>query len=320
MSTDPGAGRLGPANSPRRNLVALLLAGPWLVLVLVRVCSLDTLWLPIVLVAFAPLALLTIVLPALAAGLLRAWWAAGVVLVAALTLAVAVLPRELSRPQPAADGLPLKLLSANVFGEAASADGLLAAIRASDPDIIALQEAGPRTIADLRAGGVLRTLPYISGDPQHGTLGYVTLSRHRLTPVAGSALAGGRWPELRVAGTPLILRNIHPDPPLTPAAAGPWRATLAALPGPAGQLRVIAGDFNATLDHRAFRALLARGYRDAGAARGDGLDWTWHDGPLRRLVIDHVLVAPPVRVDGYRVIGLPGSDHRAVAVSITLPR
>ena len=46
-----------------------------------------------------------------------------------------------------------------------------------------------------------------------------------------------------------------------------------ALPGSdcQGDVRILAGDFNATLDHPELRALLDRGYVDAADAAGAGL-------------------------------------------------
>ena len=50
-----------------------------------------------------------------------------------------------------------------------------------------------------------------------------------------------------------------------------WTADLAALPRPEpGVLRVLAGDFNASLDHAALPAVLGRGYTDAAPRGGPG--------------------------------------------------
>ena len=147
----------------------------------------------------------------------------------------------------------------------------------------------------------------------------MTISRWRLVEVAGSGLTLGRWPELRVAGTGMILRNLHPAPPVTPDASSRWESALDAIPPAGERMRILAGDFNATLDNRAFRSVLDRGYRDAGDLAGGGLDWTWSAGRLRRLAIDHVLVPRGVAVERYQVFDLPGSDHNAVSVTLRLP-
>jgi endonuclease/exonuclease/phosphatase (EEP) superfamily protein YafD len=84
---------------------------------------------------------------------------------------------------------------------------------------------------------------------------------------------------------------------------------------------VLAGDFNATLDHAALRAVLRRGWADAAQVTGRGLVWTWR--PLRlpwpRLTIDHVLIDPRISVAGVQLARLPGSDHRALVVDLVLP-
>ena len=74
---------------------------------------------------------------------------------------------------------------------------------------------------------------------------------------------------------------------------------MRALPSSgAGPPRVLAGDFNATLDHAELRRLLDRGYRDAAEQAGVALRPTWPAGKsLPTLVtIDHVLADPRIRV------------------------
>jgi endonuclease/exonuclease/phosphatase (EEP) superfamily protein YafD len=101
-----------------------------------------------------------------------------------------------------------------------------------------------------------------------------------------------------------------------------WESDLAALPAPGPEvLRVLAGDFNATLDHASLRAVLRRGWADAAQRAGRGLAWTWR--PLRlpwpRLALDHQLVDPRISVAGVRFLHVAGSDHRALVVDLVLP-
>ena len=56
-----------------------------------------------------------------------------------------------------------------------------------------------------------------------------------------------------------------PKPPWSPGATARWRSQLSALPAPGDGPLILAGDFNATLDHAEFRRLLRRGYADAAA-------------------------------------------------------
>jgi endonuclease/exonuclease/phosphatase family metal-dependent hydrolase len=102
-----------------------------------------------------------------------------------------------------------------------------------------------------------------------------------------------------------------------------WAADLAALPSPEPDvLRVLAGDFNASLDHAALRAVLRRGYVDAAQAVGRALTWTWAplNWPVPRLTLDHVLVDPRIGVATVDVVAVRGSDHRAVVAELVLPR
>jgi endonuclease/exonuclease/phosphatase family metal-dependent hydrolase len=131
---------------------------------------------------------------------------------------------------------------------------------------------------------------------------------------------------LRIAGAPPIrVKAVHPAPPVNPRAAPLWRGALAALPSSDGRgdVQILAGDFNATLDHPELRALLDRGYTDAADAVGGGLTWTWpakRRGRALPLTIDHILVDKRVAVEKVTVVRVPGSDHRAVIAVLRLPK
>lgn len=270
-------------------------------------------------VAFTPQVLVTMLFPLALALLLRARFTVLTIAVFAGVLVVLLSPRAIPDRQPSTSGTEVTIFSANLLEGAASPGPLISAIRRADPDIIALQEVTPANVAALRAAGVMAKRPFIVGKPAIGPLGYVTISRWPLQVIAGSGLSDGRWPEMHVLGTTMIFRNVHPRSQLHPESRVSWRTNLADIPGPRGRLRVVAGDFNATLDQRAFRALVARGYHDAGATTGNGFKWTWVVSRSGRLVIDHVLVAPTIEVQHFDVVDLPGSDHNAVVTRIRLP-
>ncbi|HYF28123.1 MAG TPA: endonuclease/exonuclease/phosphatase family protein, partial [Baekduia sp.] len=140
-------------------------------------------------------------------------------------------------------------------------------------------------------------------------------------PVPGrAAQPAGR---LIVPGAPLpvAVQAVHPRPPISGASEPDWRATLRDLAGPGpGVLRILAGDFNATLDHRELRAVLDRGYVDAADATGDGLRPTWPVGRRRPpITIDHLLVDARVAVREVQLHELRGSDHRVLVARLQLP-
>jgi endonuclease/exonuclease/phosphatase (EEP) superfamily protein YafD len=126
------------------------------------------------------------------------------------------------------------------------------------------------------------------------------------------------------SGPPVPLACIHaaPPKPWSAGATARWRSQLAALPAPGHGPLILAGDFNATLDHAQFRRLLRRGYRDAASQAGHGLSATWGPHPGRRpglLAIDHILTDPRCAVLTTSAHQLTGTDHRALYAELRLP-
>lgn len=140
--------------------------------------------------------------------------------------------------------------------------------------------------------GNTNTLPTVVADPVSGT-GPRIVAVHAVAPI--------RWE----------LRN--------------WRSDLDWLAEQCtGEDVIMAGDFNATVDHFAGRGTdggdLGR-CADAAAAGGAGGLGTWPTGvpPLLGSPIDHVMSTPAWTVEGFRVIeGLDdaGSDHRPVVATL----
>ncbi|HET7511052.1 MAG TPA: hypothetical protein VFJ65_12480 [Solirubrobacterales bacterium] len=69
--------------------------------------------------------------------------------------------------------------------------------------------------------------------------------------------------------------GVHPFPP-QPNSTTEWEEALASLPSAGrGAPWDLAGDYNGTFDQSQFRDVVDRGYRDAGAVAGDGLEPTF---------------------------------------------
>jgi endonuclease/exonuclease/phosphatase (EEP) superfamily protein YafD len=124
---------------------------------------------------------------------------------------------------------------------------------------------------------------------------------------------------------PIIVESVHPVPPIDWPGTQRWAEGVrqqigADAPGPR---RVLAGDFNATLDHSELRRLMDTGYRDAAAEVGQGFTPTWPFYGRRSLVtprvaLDHVLVPPGVGVRDFRAVTIARTDHRAIVVTLTV--
>jgi endonuclease/exonuclease/phosphatase (EEP) superfamily protein YafD len=83
---------------------------------------------------------------------------------------------------------------------------------------------------------------------------------------------------------------------------------------------VLAGDLNATHDHRPFRRLLGAGLEDSHDVAGYGWARTWSARWwAATLRIDHVLVSRSVAVTGYRTGSAFGSDHLPVIATLAIP-
>jgi endonuclease/exonuclease/phosphatase (EEP) superfamily protein YafD len=264
--------------------------------------------------------------------LLRSRGPAATAALAGAALTVAVVPRAVPRRQPPADGPVLRIVTANLRLGRAAAGPIVELARRADADVLFLQELTDETLARLKQAGLDALLPNELTEPvAAGGRGSSIHARYPLSdglavppsalaqPAARLDLPSGRSVQL------VCVHSLPPRPAWSRRAVDNWRRDLSLLPGPGpGDLPVIlAGDFNATLDHAQFRRLLRLGYADAASETGHGLVPTW--GPPPRglpglLAIDHVLADPRCAVQATSVHRLPGTDHRAVYAEVRLPR
>jgi endonuclease/exonuclease/phosphatase family metal-dependent hydrolase len=308
------------------SVVAWSLVGIWAAWTLVRLFGLEF-GPAIPLIAFTPYVALAVIVPIAVALVLRRWAAAGAAVAVAVMLGAVVLPRAFGGPtEPAGGAGPtIRVLAANVKYGKADAEALASLVEELEVEVLAISELTPEFAARLGHTTVGQTMTETAvGDaPRAGGTGLY--SRLALTGPAIEQLPGGfsvASATVRPPGAPPVeVSAVHTVPPtgIDPAS---WRADLEALP-PAGDdpLRILLGDFNATLDHDDFRALLDHGYADAAATLGDGLTPTW---PADRrfpplLAIDHVLADERIGIHEFSVEQLPRSDHRPVFAELVLP-
>ncbi|GHH82274.1 endonuclease/exonuclease/phosphatase family protein [Streptomyces capitiformicae] len=281
------------------------------------------------LLAFLPWLLAPTGLALLLSALARSWtgltW--GVVLLGALAWYIEPYGKA---AQP--DGTPLarvRVMTSNVqFGQ--GTDALIRAVDRDRPDIVFVEECQATCMADLRdtfgdLSGENPAYPYRQAVEGYGSDGSVILSRFPLKaadPIPATMGMPGAVAD--VEGNPVRLRLAHPMPPL-PGELGTWRRELGALRADAAAdtrtPTIIAGDFNATQDHAAFRALLDTGLSDAARLLGEDRTPTWpaRTTPTIGAQIDHVLVsAKDFSARKVRFQELSGTDHHAVTVDLTL--
>ncbi|WP_082376072.1 endonuclease/exonuclease/phosphatase family protein [Nocardiopsis sp. NRRL B-16309] len=295
---------------------------------LLRAAGLERGYPLVPLVAFTPYVLAASLLAVIAVAALRRWAALAVLVAAAVVLAVAVVPRAVPFGTSSAGGPALRIMTVNVLGGGADTAAVVAAVREHDVDVLALQESTPRMLARLSAEGLDDLLPHVVDHSAPSVEGTSLHSVHHLTDLgdAGEGVPAFAMPTARVEvpgwDGVLEVTAVHPYPPVDAAHTADWGRGLRALPeaSDGGALRILAGDFNATLDHAELRGVLASGYVDAASVQGEGLTGTWpSSGPLPRVAIDHVLVDSAIGVGDAAVVPVEGTDHLGVFAEVTMP-
>jgi endonuclease/exonuclease/phosphatase (EEP) superfamily protein YafD len=259
--------------------------------------------------------------------LLRGAGPAAAAAVAGAALTASVGPRAVPRRQPPAAGPVLRVVTANLLAGRADAEEVAELACRTHADVLFVQELTGGAAARLQRAGLGDLLPHQVTQPvPHGARGGI-YARYPLRggPPAAPPSAARCTARLDLpSGQFVHLACIHAAPPKPwfPGATARWRSQLSALPAPGDSPRILAGDFNATLDHVQFRRLLRRGYADAASQAGHGLSPTWGPQPGRRLTlfaIDHVLVDRRCAVLTTSAHWLTGSDHRALYAELRLP-
>ncbi|WP_254666075.1 endonuclease/exonuclease/phosphatase family protein [Streptomyces sp. WMMB 322] len=217
-----------------------------------------------------------------------------------------------------------RVLTANVrYGEATRA--LVRTLRRERPHLVAVQECDTRCVEALRSARMYENYPYRNIVESGGANGSALLSTF---PLAKESSLPGRMAMPNavadISGTSVNIQVAHPMPP-NPESLDTWRKELRTLRS-YGASRgrtptIVAGDFNSSQDHAAFRSLLRTGLNDAARLTGQSRTPTWpNDTPLRFMgaQLDHVLVSDPLTAVDARFLELDGSDHLAVLADLNL--
>ncbi|MDM7831470.1 endonuclease/exonuclease/phosphatase family protein [Cellulomonas edaphi] len=227
-----------------------------------------------------------------------------------------------------AAGAPLVVLSFNTLG-VVPPQTLARLAQQQDADVVVLPETSDATAAATQeiladAGIPMRRYAGPSADPHVD--GVALLVRTALGEYPDAVEVPMRHGALRVegAGTRPTIVAVHPVSPTAAGSMPTWREETRASvdectdhPG-----AIVAGDFNATLDHPALRRLGT--CVDAAREVGEAATGTWPAAAPGWLAtpIDHVLVdARAWRVLDFRVLpAAGGSDHRPVVATLEARR
>ncbi|WP_092524586.1 endonuclease/exonuclease/phosphatase family protein [Actinopolyspora saharensis] len=260
---------------------------------------------------------------------LRRWLIALVVAMVTAVLAAGVAPRVLADESGDVQGRSLNVLTANVYFGKADVDRLVRLVRRNDVDVLSMPELSSGMVDELRRAGLFDTLPYSVLKPEGNGDGSGIVARYPLHELSLASNTTMQQPSARIdlpGERDVQYVAAHPVVPVGGDTTAGWKREITSLPAPATDrsqpARILAGDFNATLDHAPLRKLLGRGYSDAAEVTGDGLTPTWPE--LGRpwappVTLDHVLVSGDTAVRDYRTFKVDGTDHRAVLAELVVP-
>ncbi len=304
-------------------MLGALLLVPCAVTLVLRQVAVDTRW-PVAYVAASPYVLVAAVVALVLFGLARSWLGAAVAVVVGLVMATTQLPLYVADAAPAADGETTVVMTANLRFGFADADAVVGVVREHGVDLLMVQELTPEALDALRAAGIDEELPHSTSTPTGGVSGIGLWSR---TPLGRLRQPDGYGhppvaATVELAGNDVLVASVHPVSPF-PGDTERWSAELGQLAnwlgaqhGPA----IVAGDLNATYDHRQFRDLLETGLHDAVEQSGAGYVPTYPVGrrfpPL--ISIDHVLTRGPIVATDVDTAELPGTDHLTLVVELVI--
>lgn len=221
-------------------------------------------------------------------------------------------------------GQSLTVMTVNLYGGRADTAAVSRMVRAEGVDVLAISELTRTAEARLRDTELDDLLPYAMTTQHGSSRSTLLLSRLPLHPLPASSSPG---PVLRSQvgrishASDVIVCAVHPPTPVQ--GVHRWRFAQAEMTDWAARTSgpvVVAGDFNASVDHPGMRQLLATGLRDAHEVAGSGRPVTWPNGrtvpPF--VQIDHVLVRG-LDVRSAKDVRVPGSDHDAVVARLVVP-
>ncbi|WP_199040136.1 endonuclease/exonuclease/phosphatase family protein [Glycomyces salinus] len=298
----------------------------------VRLFGIDSGWPLVTSIAFVPYAAAAAAVWAGVQAAVRHWRAVAATALLAVAMAAAVAPRAIADEQPSASGPELSVMSVNLYVGSGNLEYVVDLVEEHEPDLLSVQEMTPYAQDELARLGLEDLMPHsiiTSGWAAEGTSLYSLHPLERLEEAEPDGIFYQVAAEVDLGGGETVrFLAVHAAAPYAPHRIPHWEQDFAEMPRPDdGAPWILAGDFNATLDHHLMRELIDDGYTDAADATGEGLAMTWRplEGYLRGLVrppavaLDHVLADERAAVLDFQVLPKDGSDHSPVLATIRLP-
>lgn len=218
------------------------------------------------------------------------------------------------------EGPAFRVIVSNTLLDNPDLPGLVDAYRATDADLLLLQEYTP---AHAAAMDTLRDSYPFQVERTGGAFGIAVFSRWPLTDTVVDDLGPVPWIRTTavIRGTRLAVWNVHTLPPVFDGMDAVWRAQLTELADRAGAHAgplLIGGDLNLTRHHGHYGRLAAE-IDDLYGRCGRWAAWTWPAQGLLPLVkLDHLFGSAEVRCRSLEERTVPGSDHRAIVGTLVL--
>jgi len=256
-----------------------------------------------------------------------------IVLVFGLINVAVLATRGIGNPSFATkSGSDITVLSWNTLGDAPGAQAIAHLALETDADVVTLPET-TRATADevaalLAAGGHPMTVHSIAFDQvskarSTSMLISTKLGDYRVDQTPGSTSTLPSIVARPSDGSGPTIVAVHAVSPI-PTELNRWKSDLRWLSTLCTANTIMAGDFNATLDHMVGLAQSGKNFgdcTDAAASTGNAAVGTWPT-TLPALIgapIDHVMTTAHWRVTGMRVIeneDTAGSDHRPIVAQL----
>lgn len=229
--------------------------------------------------------------------------------------------------QQSSNNQTLTVMTSNVYRGAGSVQDIVQQVRQHHVQILTMQETTADFEQELYDAGLDQLLPYHKRSTSDHMYGNDIWSAYPLDDVASDEVNSSASPMpagsiTLDSGAVVRFVSVHTTSPKFGSWAQ-WKRSIDEI----GVLRnnthatyVLMGDFNATLDHAPFRAMLGSRFSDGAYGLAHGYTMTW-PANLRipaMVGIDHVVVDRGITVTSMQTQTITGSDHKALIATLRI--